>query len=124
MNGIGYAIGGAVHGDLDGMVITSKGEGDVYEVELIDGSKVALSDDYYVMVQKGNAWVAKSIKNVYFAEKILKVNNSSQKVVSISKRKGIILSVPRDEFSLNDIIVSRNGPQLTDTQTLKLSVSK
>lgn len=124
-----YSIGGIINGELDNMVFTGGEECEVWEIELENGYKIALSEKYALFIFIGDTRVSKS-KSVTMLEIGQRVYIQtaipfdSKKIVNINKRLGKNINIPKQMFILNKMYVSTKFNKSDDNYDANLEGTK
>lgn len=105
-----YPIGGIINGELDNLVFSGGQEEDIYDFQLEGGYQIALSDRYGLMVETDNKiFIAVCSSEVKIGQLVYVASGipfDSKKVLSIVKRRGKHINIPKHPFVLNRIYVS------------------
>lgn len=105
-----YPIGGLINGEIDNMVLTGGQEDDIYDFVIEGGYNISLSDKYGLMVQTDNKlFIAICVSEIKEGQLIYASSGiifDGKKILSITKRRGKHISIPKPMFILNRIYVT------------------
>lgn len=101
-----YPLCGLVNGVIDGMIIYSRGEDDVYDIYFGD-NKVSAAKTYWIFIYDDECELQRiKVTDLKVDDCLVGYDGSSIKVSRIEQRRGKNIDVPRGTFGLSGILLS------------------
>lgn len=121
-------MGGLCPGDFFGHIVTAS-DGEVFDIEFDNGQKIALSDNYGLLVMQNGAPKVVRPSELTNEQYAIDIFGTWRKVLTIQQRKGRVVKVDgMDSLNINTFIVDgyKDASRLPETprETQKLPVQE
>lgn len=103
-----HSLGGLVNGEIDGLIVITTGETNIFDIYFEDKSNIALSNKYSLVLNH----LTSETMPVNYLEKdmdIFRIDGSSVKIMDIKTRRGKEIIIPKRLINLNGFLVVFHG---------------